>query len=154
MQVTRISRRLTLALLAAALISPVAAFAQDSGKEESDQAFLSRMESELRRIEQWSKNLETTVEQRMGMASPSGNRIGVNRSSMSNPTASDPMNSELRSMRLDLRRMQKQIDKERERMAREFGTRDTTGFDREHWRIVVRRFDNDLREMQRDLRSL
>ena len=154
MQMTRISRRLTLALLAAALISPVAAFAQDSGKEESDQAFLSRMESELRRIEQWSKNLETTVEQRMGMASPSGNRIGVNRSGMSNPTASDPMNSELRSMRLDLRRMQKQIDKERERMAREFGTRDTTGFDREHWRIVVRRFDNDLREMQRDLRSL
>ena len=106
MQMTRISRRLTLALLAAALISPVAASAQDSGKEESDQAFLSRMESELRRIEQWSKNLETTVEQRMGMASPSGNRIGVNRSSMSNPTASDPMNSELRSMRLDLRRMQ------------------------------------------------
>ena len=30
----------------------------------------------------------------------------------------------LRSMRLDLRRMRKQIDKERERMARAFGARD------------------------------
>ena len=154
MQMTRVSTWLTLAVLAAALIAPAAVSAQDSKKEESDQAFVSRMESELRRIEMWSENLETAVEQRMGMASPSGNRIGVNRSSMSNPTARDPMHSELRSMRLDLRRMRKQIDKERERMARAFGARDTEEFDREHWQVIVRRFDNDLREMQRDLRSL
>ena len=154
MQMTRVSKRLALGLLVAALIGPAAASAQDSKKEESDQAFVSRMESELRRIEMWSENMETAVEQRMGMASPSGNQIGINRAGMSNPMAKDPMHSELRSIRLDLRRMRKQIDKERERMARAFGARDTEGFDRDHWQVIVRRFDNDLREMQRELRSL
>ena len=154
MQMTRVSKRLALGLLVAALIGPAAASAQDSKKEESDQAFVSRMESELRRIEMWSENMETAVEQRMGMASPSGNQIGINRAGMSNPMAKDPMHSELRSIRLDLRRMRKQIDKERERMARAFGARDTEGFDRDHWQVIVRRFDNDLREIQRELRSL
>lgn len=147
-------RLFLLSLAAACFAAGPAALAQDSTREESAQAFLSRMQSELRRIEVWVENMETAVQQKMGMASASGNRIGVNSGGSPSRLGSDPMSSDLRRMRLDLRSMKKDIAKERERMERQYGARDTDGFDRGHWEMVVRRFDSELREMQHDLRRL
>lgn len=144
-----------LALSAAGLVAGSAAIAQDSSKEESAEAFLSRMQSEMRRMESWVQNLDTAVQKKMGMASASGNRIGVNNSGVSSSRlGNDPMSSDLRRMRLDLRSLKKEIAEEKDRMERQYGTRDAEGFDRNHWEVVVRRMDAELREMQRDLRRL
>ena len=147
-------KRVFLLALAASFAVGPAALAQDSKKEESDQAFLSRMQSEMRRIEMWRDNLDSAVQQRMGMATASSNRISINNGGRPSGVGSDPMSGDLRRMRLDLRSMKKEIDKERENMEREFGLRDAEGFDRDHWQMVVRRWDTDLRDMQRDLRDL
>ena len=148
------NRVLPMLLVAASFVIGPAALAQDSKKEESDQAFVSRMQSEMRRIEMWRENMDTAVQQKMGMATASSNRISVNNGGRPSQVGSDPTNSDLRRMRLDLRSMKKEITKERENMERAFGVRDAEGFDRDHWQMVIRRWDNDLREMQRDLRAL
>lgn len=59
---------------------------------------------------------------------------------------------ELRSLRLKTRSVKKRIDRERERMAEQYTSRDEVEFDRDHWSSVVRRFERDLTEMERGLR--
>lgn len=135
------------------LIAASPAHGQTSQNKESDTAFLSRMQSELRRLERWADNLDTAAQQRMGMATTSGSRIGVTGGTTPGRVGREPTSSELRRMRFDLRSMKKRLASEREQLERDFGLRDTEGFDRSHWEAVVRRFDHDLREMERDLRQ-
>jgi hypothetical protein len=154
MLTTIFSKRRALLLFVVTLLPAAAVLAQDSEEAESDEAFLSRMQAEFRRIDLWVENMDAAVQQKMGMTSASGNRIGVNNGMSPSRMGSDPMNSDLRRARLDLRSMTKEVAKELALMERQYGVRDSEGFDRSHWRTVVRRFDTELREMQRDLQRL
>lgn len=126
MRKTMLYRRITSLALAAVLLAPVAALAQGAQKGESDEAFMSRMERQMNTLAARAENLD---------------RI-----------AREGTFNELRSMRLKARSVKKRIDRERERMAEQYRTRDEVGFDRDHWGAVVRRFEMELTKMERDLR--
>ena len=154
MLTTKLTKHLALLLLGAAVLIGGAAMAQDKEAEESDQAFLSRMEREMNTLQARADNVERWVRQKMGMSNATGYRAGVSASASPGRTATNPMDSELRRMRLELRSIKKEIDKERERMGEQYKSRDQVEFDRAHWNVVVRRFEVELIEMERDLRRL
>jgi hypothetical protein len=154
MVTTRLSQYLAILLLGTAVLISGAAVAQEKKAEESDQAFLSRMERELNMLQARADNVERWVRQKMGMSNATGYRAGVSATATPGRTATNPMDSELRRMRLELRSMKKKIDRERERMGEQYKSRDQVEFDRAHWNVVVRRFEVELIEMERDLRRL
>ena len=112
MLTTKLTRHLALLLLGAAVLICGAAMAQDKEAEESDQAFLSRMEREMNTLKGRADNVERWVRQKMGMSNATGYRAGVSATATPGRTATNPMDSELRRMRLELRSMKKKIDKE------------------------------------------
>ncbi len=118
-------RRITLLALAAVSLAPVAVLAQQSRKGESDEAFMSRMERELNMLASRAERLDEM--------------------------ARDGTHSELRSMRLKTRSLKRRIEKDRELMADQFISRDEEEFDRNRWSAVVRRYEMEITEMERDL---
>lgn len=131
-----------------------AAPAQGAEKEETDQQFLSRIQTQLKRSQRRIDNIEKIVRQKMGTTSGSSDGIGISSSGGYGGTGRDPMSSDLRRMRLDLRTMRKKVDKDTERMATEYKNRDAEPFDRDYWDGYARRLDRDLREMENELRRL
>ena len=144
--------------IASALLPDAAAFAQGAQNDETDQQFLSRMLSRLSRSERRAEELEKLARQKMGMGSSSGSGMGVGvdigTSGSYDRTTSRPMNSDVQSIRLELRSLRKKIGKDTERMGDEFRSRDNEEFDRDYWEGYVRRLERDLDEMDRDLRRL
>ncbi|MBT8081423.1 MAG: hypothetical protein KJO56_03265 [Gammaproteobacteria bacterium] len=119
-------RRITLLALFAVLLAPVASLAQQGQKGESDEAFMSRMERQLNALASRAENLDRR--------------------------AREGTHPDLRSLRLKTRSVKKRIDKERERMAEQYRSRDEVEFDRDQWGSVVRRFERELTQMERGLR--
>lgn len=152
---TRILWALGFALCAALLLgaSP-AAMAQGADNDETDQQFLSRIQSQLKRSQRRIDNIERIVRQKMGTTSGSSDGIGIGSSGGYSQTGRDPMSSDLRRMRLDLRTMRKKVDEDIERLATEYRMRDSEPFDRDYWNGYARRLDRDLTEMENDLRRL
>lgn len=142
-------------LIGASLTTGPVAYGQGAQKNESDQQFLSRIQSRLDRSQRRVENMERLVRQKMGSTSgvPS-NQVGIDMSGTYGQTSRSPMSSDLQSMRLQLRRMEKRIDKDRERMAEQYRSRDAEEFDRDYWEGYARRLERDLDEMERDLRRL
>ena len=126
MRKMNLSRRTTLLALAAALVAPVAALAQQIPKNETDEEFMSRMERQFSDL--------------------------ANRVATLDEMAQESTFNELRNLRLKTRSLKKRIAKEQERMAEQYRTRDEVGFDREQWTSAVRRFEMELKRMERDLR--
>ena len=151
---TKFSKHLALLVIAAVVGAPASALAQNNKSEESDQAFLSRIERELNTLEARADNVERIVRQKMGMSNVSSTRIGATTTTRPGRTATNPLDGDLRGMQLKLRSMKKKIVKESERMGDQYKSRDEVEFDRGHWEIVVRRFELELIEMERDLRRL
>ena len=120
-------RRVTLLALAAVLLAPVAALAQQGPKGESDEAFMSRMERQMNTLASRAENLDRMVQ--------------------------ESTFSEHRRMRLKVRSMKKRIDKESARMAEQYISRDEVEFDRDQWASVVRRLDLEITQAERDLRG-
>jgi hypothetical protein len=137
-----------------ALLPDATAFAQGAQNDETDQQFLSRMQSRLNRSMRRTENLETLTRQKMGTTTGSREGIGVESSGTYGTTARNPMSSDLQRMRLELRSLRKKIDKDSERMGEEFRSRDNEEFDRRYWEGYVQRLERDLDEMDRDLRRL
>jgi hypothetical protein len=140
--------------IATALLPDAAAFAQGAQNNETDQQFLSRMQSRLSRSERRVENLEKLTRQKMGTNTGSRDGIGIETSGTYGTTSRNPMSSDLQRMRLELRSMRKKIGKDTERMGEEFRSRDNEEFDRDYWEGYVRRLERDLDEMDRDLRRL
>lgn len=126
MRKMNLSRRTTLLALAAALVAPVAVLAQQIPKDETDEEFMSRMERQF-------SDLATRVATLDEMAQES-------------------TFNELRNLRLKTRSLKKRIAKEQEEMAEQYISRDEVGFDRDQWTSAVRRFEMELKRMERDLR--
>ena len=114
------------AVLLALFLTPVAALAQQSQQGESDEAFMSRIEREMNTLASRADRLEQM--------------------------AREGTHSQARSMRLKTRSLRKRIEKEQERMAEQYLSRDEVGFDRGQWNAVVRRFDLEITQMERTLR--
>ena len=114
---------ISFAVLFALFLAPVAALAQQG---ESDEAFMSRMEREMNTLASRADRLEQM--------------------------AREGTHSQARSMRLKTRSLRKRIEKEQERMAEQYLSRDETGFDRGKWNAVVRRLDLEITQMERTLR--
>ncbi len=117
---------ITFAVLFALFLAPAGAVAQQAQKGESDEAFMSRMEREM-------NTLATRADRLDQMA-----REGTH--------------NQARNMRLKTRSLKKRIEKERERMAEQYLSRDEVEFDRGKWNAVARRFDLEITQMERTLR--
>lgn len=141
-------------LVASVLLPDAAAFAQGAQNNETDQQFLSRMQSRLNRSERRVENLEKLARERMGSTSGSRDGIGIEASGTYGSTARNPMSSDLQRMRLELRSLRKKIRKDSERMGEDYRSRDSEEFDRSYWEGYVRRLERDLDEMDRDMRRL
>ena len=126
MRKMNLSRRATLLALAAALVAPVAVLAQQIPKNETDEEFMSRME---RQFSDLASRVATLDEM-----------------------AQESTFNELRNLRLKTRSLKKRIAKEQEEMAEQYISRDEVGFDRDQWTAAVRRFEMELKRMERDLR--
>ena len=118
-------RRIMLLALAAVTLIPVAAPAQQAPKNETDEAFMSRMERQMNTLASRAENLDQMARE--------GTR------------------TEHRSMRLKTRSLKKRVNKEHEVMVEQYRTRDESGFDRDHWSAVVRRLEVEINEMERNL---
>ena len=155
MWTTRTARILIPALLLGTVLAfgPVAS-GQDAKEEESDQAFLSRIRSEFDRAHRRIDYMDTIIEQKMGGTNVSSNRIGIDVTGSMSQAPRDPMSTDLRSMRLDLKSLKRKLDKDNERMSEQYRERDAGGFDRDYWEAYARRLDHDLDSKERDLRRL
>jgi len=162
-----VSRRtLAIALLAAgSLTVPAVTLAQRAPDDESDMAFLQRMQARLSRIEARTEELEVYADQRMGKSTGSKSGFGVSTGGMSTGNTRDSagdsnrMNQEVRNnanrTQLELRSMRKKAKKERDRIANQ--VRDANGsgdLDRDHIESVVFRMEHKLDEVERDLRRM
>ncbi len=128
--------------------------AQGARDDESDQQFLTRIESRMDRAQRRIEDMGKLARQKMGSTTTSSNGIGIGASGTYGQTSSNPTSSDLQRMRLELRSLDKRIDKYRERMSEEYRSRDEEEFDRDYWESYVRRLERDLDEMQRDLYRL
>lgn len=146
------TRTFVLTALLAVIAAGPAALAQGTQHNESDQEFLTRMQSEFNRLERRIANLQKTVESTMGRSTGTGTSFGIDTSGQDR-RARDPMDSEMRSMRSKLRSLGSKLDKDRDRMVEGYRTRNEEEFDRGHWEGYVRRLNFDLDEMERDLRN-
>ena len=137
-----------------ALLPDATALAQGAQDNETDQQFLSRMQSRLNRSEHRVENLEKLARERMGSTSGSRDGIGIETSGNYGSTARNPMSSDLQRMRLELRSLRKKIKRDTERMGEQYRSRDEDEFDRNYWENYVRRLERDLDEMDREMRRL
>lgn len=162
-----ISRRsLAIALLAAgSLAVPATVHAQRAQDNESDMAFLQRMQARLSRIEARTEQLEVYADQRVGKptgtksgweVSTEGMSSGTTRDSVGNRNAmNQPVDSEATRIQLQLRSMRKKAKKESDRIAKQVHDANGSGdLDREHIESVVFRTEHKLDELERDLRRL
>ena len=159
-------RSLAIALLAAgSLAVPATVHAQRAQDNESDMAFLQRMQARLSRIEARTEQLEVYADQRMGKSTGTKSGWGVSTEGMSSGTTRDslgdrngmdqPVSSEATRIQLQLRSMRKKAKKESNRIADQVHDANGSGdLDREHIESVVFRTEHQLDELERDLRRL
>ncbi|NOR35511.1 MAG: hypothetical protein GQ577_02080 [Woeseiaceae bacterium] len=159
-------RSLAIALLAAgSLAVPATVHAQRAQNNESDMAFLQRMQARLSRIEARTEQLEVYADQRMGKSTGTKSGYGVSMAGKSAGTMRDsaggrngmdqPVNSEATRIQLQLRSMRKKAKKESDRIADQAHDANGSGdLDREHIESVVFRTEQKLDELEKDLRRL
>jgi hypothetical protein len=159
-------RSLAIALLAAgSLAVPATVHAQRAQDNESDMAFLQRMQARLSRIEARTEQLEVYADQRMGKSTGTKSGYGVSTAGKSAGTMRDsggdrygmdqPVNSDATRIQLQLRSMRKKAKKESDRIADQVHDANGSGdLDREHIESVVFRTEHKLDELEKDLRRL
>lgn len=136
-------------LLAAALGTSTDSNAQGAQENESDQQFLSRIQSRLDRAARRIDELEKLTKEQMGGTSATTDRLGVDAQGGWDQTSTDPSNSDLPRMRLELRSLGRKVERDRERMEERYRDRAEGEFDRDYWEGYVRRLERDLEEMRR-----
>jgi len=159
-------RSLAIALLVAgSLAVPGTVHAQRAQDNESDMAFLQRMQARLSRIEARTEQLEVYADQRMGKSTGTKSGFGASTEGMSSGTTRDSagdlnrMNHAIGNnatrIQLQLRSMRKKAKKESARIADQVHDANGSGdLDREHIESVVFRTEHKLDELERDLRRL
>jgi uncharacterized protein Yka (UPF0111/DUF47 family) len=148
-------------LLALFLLEPgPLALAQEAQNNETDQQFHSRIQSSLKRSKQRTQDIERNMHQRMRMPGGRTDRVDIGGSDRIADASSgsfgqstrDPMSSDLSRFRAELRTLRSRIDKGSERMTEQYRSRDDGTFDRGHWESYARRIEQELDDMERELR--
>ena len=133
------------------LLATAPAAAQGSQHNETDAAFVSRIQAQLSRTEQRAAELEDVARNMASSLSSSGSRFGTNPSTSGSRATSSRMQGDPARARSELRSLIRRVQRTREELEEHYKQRDEDDFDRRQWEGVARRLELDLERIQRNL---
>ena len=133
------------------LLVAAPAFPQGSQPNETDAAFVSRIQAQLSRTGQRAEELEDVARSMASGLSTSGSRFGTNPSTSGSRSTSSRMQGDPARARSELRSLIRRVQRMREELEEHYKQRDEDEFDRRQWEGVARRLELDLERIQRNL---
>lgn len=138
-------------LLAFVSFAAAPAYAQGSQRNETDAAFVSRIQAQLSRIEQRAEELEDVARSMASGLSTSSSRYGTNPATSGSRSTSARMQGDPARARSDLRSLIRRLQRTREELEEHYRQSDEDDFDRRHWEGVARRLELELERIQRNM---